>query len=135
MVTRVIVSGKERKFRGKSLEELKKLSIREFAILLKSRERRTVLRSFGTMQKFVEKAEKKVEKRKIPKTHMREMVIIPKFVGWTIGVHNGKEYVSVTINEDMLGHRLGEFSQTRRTVKHGSAGVGATKGSASKSVK
>ncbi|MDP2947370.1 MAG: ribosomal protein S19 family protein, partial [Nanoarchaeota archaeon] len=52
-----------------------------------------------------------------------------------IGVHNGKEFVRVDINEEMLGHRLGEFAMTRKPTKHGAAGVGATKSSASRSVK
>ena len=81
------------------------------------------------------KEKKKIGKKKIPKTHNREMVIVPKFVGWTIGVHNGKEFVQVRVTEEMLGHRLGEFALTRKGVKHGAAGVGATKGSAALSVK
>jgi len=50
-------------------------------------------------------------------------------------VHNGKEFVPIDITIDMLGHRLGEFSVTRQKVKHGAAGIGATRSSASASVK
>ena len=46
-----------------------------------------------------------------------------------IQVYNGKEFVPIEIIKDMLGHRLGEFSPTRSKVKHGTAGIGATKGS------
>ncbi len=56
-------------------------------------------------------------------------------VGLTIGVYNGKDFVAVRITAEMLGHRLGEFSTTRRQVKHGAPGVGATRSSAALSVK
>ena len=135
MATGIVVSGKIKKFRGKEIEELKSMDLTEFSKLLKSRERRSLLRNTATIYEFMKKAEKKIAKNKFPKTHTREMVIIPAFVGWTIGVYNGKEFIQVKVNEDMLGHRLGEFSPTRRVVKHGAAGVGATKGSASLSVK
>lgn len=135
MATGIVVSGKIKKFRGKEIEELKALDLIEFSKLLKSRERRSLLRNSVPIYEFMKKAEKKIARNKIPKTHTREMVIVPAFVGWTIGVYNGKEFTQVKVNEDMLGHRLGEFSPTRRVVKHGAAGVGATKGSASLSVK
>jgi small subunit ribosomal protein S19 len=57
------------------------------------------------------------------------MVIIPEMVGVKIGIHNGKEYVSVDIKPEMLGHRLGEFAMTRKPVKHSSPGFGATRSS------
>ena len=131
----IVVSGKQEGYRGISLEELKKMDIREFAKLLKSRERRSVIRNYDVILEFVKRSEKNVAKNKIPKTHTREMVIVPAFVGWTIGVHNGKDFVQVQVSEAMIGHRLGQYSMTRKTTKHGSAGVGATKGSASMSVK
>lgn len=53
------------------------------------------------------------------KTWSRACVIIPEMVGYTIGVHNGKEHVPVLIVENMVGHRLGEFSLTRKFIKHG----------------
>lgn len=134
--TNIMVGSKKAKFyRGKEIDELKQMEVREFAKLLPARERRSVLRGGQKLSKFLEKSRKDVAKGKIPKTQSRELVILPEFVGWTVGVYNGKEYVQVKISEEMLGHRLGEFSQTRRTVKHGAAGVGATRGSASLSVK
>lgn len=135
MATNVVVSGKEKNFRGKKIEELRAMDFSEFAKLLKSRERRSLLRNTDVITNFMKKAEKKIAKNKIPKTQTREMVIVPAFVGWTIGIHNGKEFVQVKIMEEMLGHRLGEFALTRRVVKHGAAGVGATKGSSALSVK
>ncbi len=53
------------------------------------------------------------------KTWSRASEISPEMVGFTFGVHNGKDFVSVSITEDMVGHRLGEFSPTRKFVKHG----------------
>ena len=123
------VGGRVKTFRGKQLEELKTLDVREFAKLLTSRERRTIMRSFQTIEKFLEKSKKDVAKNKVPKTHLRECPIFPSMIGWNIGIYNGKEYVALKITEDMLGHRLGEFALTRRTVKHGAAGIGSTKSS------
>lgn len=57
--------------------------------------------------------------RKVIKTWARQSVIAPEFVGFTFGVHNGKAHVEVIVKEEMVGHRLGEFSPTRKFVKHG----------------
>ncbi|MDP2650534.1 MAG: 30S ribosomal protein S19 [bacterium] len=53
------------------------------------------------------------------KTWSRASEISPEMVGFTFGVHNGKDFISVSVSEDMVGHRLGEFSPTRKFVKHG----------------
>ncbi len=53
------------------------------------------------------------------KTWSRDSEISPEMVGFTFGVHNGKSFIEVKVNEDMVGHRLGEFSPTRRFTKHG----------------
>ena len=53
------------------------------------------------------------------KTWARRSSISPEMVGFTFGVHNGKIHVEVLVTEDMVGHRLGEFSLTRKFVKHG----------------
>ena len=55
----------------------------------------------------------------IIKTWARASQISPEMVGFTFGVHNGKDHISVFVTEDMVGHRLGEFSPTRKFVKHG----------------
>ncbi len=122
-------------YRGKNIEELKKLDIREFAKYLKSRARRNVLRQFQDIQNFVNRAKKKIEKNKAVKTHYRHMVIIPEMVGMKIQVYDGKGFVPVEITGEMIGHKLGEFALTRGRVKHGSAGVGATKGTRAKAKK
>lgn len=53
------------------------------------------------------------------KTWARNSQISPEFVGFTFGVHNGKSHVDVLVTEDMVGHRLGEFSPTKKFVRHG----------------
>jgi len=120
-------------FRGKKAEELKKLSLKEFAELITARERRSLQRGFTDAQK---KLLDRIRKGKDNiKTHCRDMVIIPELMGKTLRVHNGKEFVTIRINEEMLGHRLGEFALTRGKVSHSSPGIGATRSSASLSVR
>jgi small subunit ribosomal protein S19 len=52
-------------------------------------------------------------------TYSRDSVIIPSMVGFVFGVHNGKDFIKVEVREEMVGHCLGEFSPTRKFVKHG----------------
>lgn len=53
------------------------------------------------------------------KTWARDSQIAPEMVGFTFGVHNGREHIEVLVTEDMVGHRLGEFSPTRKFYRHG----------------
>lgn len=126
---------KEFTYRGKNIEELKKIDLREFAKLLPSRERRSLLRQTEFVEKFLKRCDKKIARNKSIKTHLRSLIIVPKMVGLLINVHNGKEFVPIRINEEMLGHRLGEFALTRKKVEHGAPGIGATRSSAFLSVK
>jgi len=126
---------KELTYRGKLIEELKQMDIREFANLLKSNEKRTALRQHDQIHGFILECNNKIVNNKPIKTHLRDLIIVPKMVGMKIQIHNGKEFVPIEINFEMLGHRLGEFSATRSRVKHGAAGIGATRSSASASVK
>lgn len=123
------------KYRGKSIEELKNMDIREFAKYLDSRARRTVLRQYNIIEKFNKRCKEKAEKGKQIKTHLRDLIIVPSMVGYTIYVYNGKAFNQVIITLGMVGHRLGEFSPTRTNVKHGAPGIGATRSSAAASVK
>lgn len=59
------------------------------------------------------------EDKTIIKTWSRACVISPEMVGFTFGVHNGKEHIPVFVAEDMVGHKLGEFSPTTKFTKHG----------------
>jgi len=122
-------------FRGKTIEELKKLDTREFAKFLKSRQRRAVLRQFSIIEEFITRCEKKQKSGKQIRTHLRHLVIVPRMVDFTINVYNGKQYNQIKIIPEMLGHRLGEFSLTRTKVQHGAPGIGATRSSAALSVK
>jgi small subunit ribosomal protein S19 len=73
------------------------------------------------LMKKVEAAQKSNDKRPI-KTWSRRSTILPDFVGLTIGVHNGKQHVPVYVTENMVGHKLGEFSHTRIFKGHSKAG-------------
>lgn len=120
-------------FRGHSLEELQSMSLDDFAKLLDSRGRRSLLRGFSPRQKKLLERVREVRERGqsdvVIRTHCRDMIILPEMVGLKFGVYNGKEFVVVEIKPEMIGHRLGEFSLTRKKVVHGTPGVGATRSS------
>ncbi len=126
---------KEFTYRGKTIEELKKIDTREFAKIVKSRTRRALLRQTQNIENFVLKCEECSKNKKQIKTHLRDLIIVPKMVDYTICIHNGKQFIPIQIIPEMLGHRLGEFSVTREKVKHGAAGIGATKSSMAKATK
>lgn len=124
---------KEFTYKGKTVEELKRMSLTELTQIFPSRQRRSLKRG------LTEKEKKLLENLKAGKnnveTHCREMIILPEMIGKTIKVHQGKEFVPVNINEEMIGHCLGEFALTRKKVEHSAPGIGATRSSASISVK
>lgn len=123
---------KEFSYRGKTLPELKKMSLDEFALLLPSRQRRSLKRGLSDEKKnFL----KKVSLKNNVETHLRSMMVLPAMIGKTVKVYNGKEFIPVIIQEEMLGCYLGEFSMTRRRVQHNAPGVGATKSSSNLSLK
>jgi small subunit ribosomal protein S19 len=126
---------KETTFRGKTIQELKELDTREFAKLVKSRTRRAILRQTAEIDSFVAKCVHNASRNKPIKTQTRELVVVPKMVGYHIGIYSGKLYPLTEITIEMLGHRLGEFCATRNKVKHGAAGIGATKSSMAKASK
>ena len=121
-------------YRGKSIEELKSLTVDEFRVLVKSRGRRLLKRGNATLKKLLTKVAKAktliaAGKDRTVRTHLREAVILPEWVGLKFGVHNGKEFKVVAVREEMVGRRLGDFSHTTRRVTHSGPGVGATRGS------
>ncbi len=63
--------------------------------------------------------DKKAGETGVIKTWSRACVISPEMIGFTFGVHNGKTHIDVFVTEDMVGHRLGEFSPTKKFIKHG----------------
>ncbi|MDD9953983.1 MAG: ribosomal protein S19 family protein [Candidatus Woesearchaeota archaeon] len=111
---------KEFTFKGLRLAQLQELSLKEFAALVPSRERRSLLRGLTPEETNLVR---KLEKRDNVKTHTREMIILPNMVGKTIQVHNGKGYEKLVVNEEMLGKRLGQFVLTRKIARHASPGV------------
>ncbi|MEM3369339.1 MAG: ribosomal protein S19 family protein [Candidatus Micrarchaeia archaeon] len=115
-------------FRGKSLEELQAMSLDEFANLIESRARRYIKKMPIEYKKLLIKAEKFGASKPI-KTHIREAVIIPKWVGMKFMVHSGKEFKQVNIQPEMVGFRLGDFVHTTGRVLHSGPGIGATRGS------
>ena len=71
---------------------------------------------------FLQKKVEKVNasgKKEVIKTWSRRSTIYPEFIGHTFAVHNGKEFIPVYVTEDMVGHKLGEFSPTRTFKGHG----------------
>jgi len=68
--------------------------------------------------KLLKKLEKAAKGQTI-KTWSRSSTITPEMVGYTFGVHNGRQHVSVFVSEEMVGHKLGEFSPTRKFTRHG----------------
>jgi small subunit ribosomal protein S19 len=73
----------------------------------------------ASLLRKVERMNRTGDRRPI-KTWSRRSMIIPEFIGHTMGIHNGKQHISVFITENMVGHRLGEFSPTRAFRRHGS---------------
>lgn len=114
-------------YRGHNIAELRKMDLNKVAELLPARQRRKIKREFGQehqkMLDDIKAGEKKI------KTHLRDMIILPEMVGVTFEIHNGKEWKSFEATAEMVGHYLGEFALTRKPVSHGSAGIGATRGS------
>lgn len=127
---------KEFIYHGKTVAELKAMPLDEFAKLVPSRERRKMKRGFTEAEKtFLADLRATVPGGKDVKTHCRDMIVIPEMIGKTIKVYTGKEWLQLILEPELLGHRLGEFAQTRKTVKHSAPGIGATRSSASLSVR
>lgn len=124
---------KELKWRGKSLEEMKKMDLKEFILLLPARKRRSLQRGFTEPQKKLLTRIRRGDQN--IKTHCRNMIIIPEMLGKTLLVHRGKDFSAVRVELEMLGQRLGDFAMTRGSVSHSAPGIGATRSSAAVSVK
>jgi small subunit ribosomal protein S19 len=118
-------------YRGKSLEDLQKLSVEDYSKLITARQRRALKRmgvSYKQLLTKIEKAKKQGGKKLI-KTQVREAVILPSWVGMKFGVYDGKEFKEILIAPEMLGHRLGEFAFSTKRVVHSAPGIRATRGS------
>ncbi|RKD94711.1 30S ribosomal protein S19 [Halopiger aswanensis] len=125
--------GEEFTYRGHTLDELQDMELEEVAELLPARQRRSIQRGLSVeKQKLLEEAREKDEEETANapiRTHLRDMPVLPEFVGLTFEVYNGQSFERVRIDPEMIGHYLGEFQLTRTSVEHGQAGIGATRSS------
>jgi len=119
-------------YRGKTLEDLQAMPLKELAEMLPSRQRRSIKRGFSDDKKRIIA---KLSKLSSIETHVRDMIVLPQFVGKTIKIHDGKTFQPIIIQEEMIGLFFGELAMTRRKVQHNAPGVGATKSSSNVSVK
>jgi len=111
------------------------MKLEEFIEIIPSRQKRTMKKGFKDPHKKLIKKVRKNKPEKIIRTHIRDMIIIPEFIGRKFAIHNGKNWNIVEIQKEMVGHYLGEFSQTRGRVTHSGPGIGATRGTKFVSVK
>ncbi|GGM71974.1 30S ribosomal protein S19 [Thermogymnomonas acidicola] len=123
----VLGRAKEFTYRGYTLEQLQKMDLQEVMKLLTARARRSLTREMNYEQKVL--FEKLNSDEQNIKTHVRDMIILPRFVGKIVEVYNGNSFVKFEIKPEMIGHYLGEFAMTRKEVKHSGPGVGATRSS------
>jgi small subunit ribosomal protein S19 len=127
---------REFRFRGLNVDQLKNLSIEALLPLLNARQRRSLDKRVG---KYMNDEKRKLRERiknvregnsnETIRTHVRDMIILPDMVGIPINIHNGKEFNPITIQPEMIGHYLGEYSITNKRVQHGAPGVGASRSS------
>jgi len=127
---------REFRYRGYTLTDLQAMSMDEFIRLVPSRQRRSLQRGLSQEQRSLLEAIRKVKESQeattkpvVIKTHARDMIILPEMVGATLLVHNGKEFTSIEIKPEMIGHYMGEFAITNKPVKHGVPGIGASRSS------
>lgn len=122
-------------YRGHTLDDLKKMNMDQLLQLLPARARRSLRRGLPPRQKkVIERLRRSYRAKKrgkdlIVRTHVRDLVIFPEFVGLKVGIYNGRNFDIVEIRPEMIGHYLGEFALTRKRVQHGSPGIGATRSS------
>ncbi len=125
----VAIKSKDKRFCGLTLEQLQALSLKDSLKYMPARSRRSLLRHPEVVEKFIKSAEEKISRKRKVRTHLRDIVIVPKMVGMDIAIYNGKSFEDLKIEMEMIGHRLGEFALTRQKVNHSAAGIGATRGS------
>lgn len=122
------------KYRGLERAQLENLSMEDTMKLVTSRARRALKRAEGRnigFKKLMKKvaALKAKKSSKVIKTHVRDAVVLPAWVGLTFSVHDGKVFRNVVITPERVGYRLGDFAHTTGRVLHSGPGIGATRGS------
>lgn len=127
---------REFKFKGYAPEQLQALSIEALLPLLNARQRRSldkrVAHYMNDAKRKLREEIKLAREGKLKgqlRTHIRDMIILPDMIGLDINVHNGKDFSSVNIKKEMIGHYLGEYAITNKRVQHGAPGVGASRSS------
>jgi small subunit ribosomal protein S19 len=114
-------------YRGYKIDELKAMGLSELIPLMPARARRKFNRGLNrgeeTLLAKIRGGDEKV------RTHVRDMIVMPEMIGKSIEIYNGKEFMKVEFQPESVFHYLGEFALTRKKVSHGSAGIGATRGS------
>ena len=119
---------KEFSYQGLTLDKLQELEFDDFISLVPSRQRRSFKRGVSREQaKLINDSNQKPNK--VLRTHRREMIIIPQFVGRKFAVYNGREFVDIDVLTEMIGLYFGELAPTRTSPTHTGPGVGATKSS------
>ena len=118
-------------FKGMVASEAAKLSNEQYLKLIKSRQRRSIKRNSMQYRELLTKVAEmqKAPAKKPIKTHIREAVILPSWIGLTFSIYTGKEFQPIEITANMLGHRLGEFAFSTKRVLHSAPGIRATRGS------
>merc|ERR1712083_2361 len=118
-------------YRGIDLDKLLDYSNQDLMELFRARQRRKFSRGIKrkpiTLLKKLRKSKREAaygEKPEAIKTHLRNMVIVPEMIGSVVGVYNGKQYISVEVKPEMIGHYLAEFSITYKPISHGGKGKG-----------
>jgi len=132
---------KEFRWRGYTLEELLEIPLMppedepdsvSIATMMPARVKRSIVRMDEGLNPECSKLLEKIRNSKngkVIKTHCRGMYVLPEMVGKTLGIHDGQKFVIIEISPSMIGHSLGEFAKTRRSVTHTGPGVGATRSS------
>ncbi|MFY9749172.1 MAG: 30S ribosomal protein S19 [Methanoregula sp.] len=114
-------------YRGYKIDELKAMGLSELIPLMPARARRKFNRGLNrgeeTLLAKIRGGDEKI------RTHVRDMIVMPEMIGKSIEIYNGKEFMKVEFQPESVFHYLGEFALTRKKVSHGSAGIGATRGS------
>ena len=114
-------------YRGYKIDELKAMGLSELIPLMPARVRRKFNRGLNrgeeTLLAKIRGGDEKVG------THVRDMIVMPEMIGKSIEIYTGKEFLKVEFQPESVFHYLGEFALTRKKVSHGSAGIGATRGS------
>ena len=122
---------KEFTYRGLSNKELESLSLENLLKLFPARARRSLTRGINdSKRKLIDEIKaSKTGKNITIKTHLRDLIILPYMIGATVNLFSGKEFVSVNITSEMIGHYIGEYVITNKRVTHGAPGVGASRSS------